>query len=100
MRVIKSPYAEKRKVNTDTYANWGLLVAAQAAACSLSAPLPQLVSCSPVLPLGPPPPSGAVPSQCLCWFTLISPNSEAPSGCVAPSPALELTYTPFLAKPS
>ena len=34
MRVIKSPYAENRKVNTDTYANWGLLIDVQAAASS------------------------------------------------------------------
>lgn len=46
MRVIKSPCAEKRKVNTDTYANWGLLVVAQAA------PAPSPLHClhrSPVL---------------------------------------------------
>lgn len=58
MRVIKSPYAENRKVNTDTHANWGLLVDAQAAASSLSTPLPQSFSHPSVLPLGPPPPSG------------------------------------------
>lgn len=35
MRVIKSPYAENRKVNTDMYANWGLLIDVQAAASCL-----------------------------------------------------------------
>lgn len=35
MRVIKSPYAENRKVNTDMYANWGLLRDVQAAASCL-----------------------------------------------------------------